>query len=176
MFLYPVKESGSLRKSQKELKKKKIDAVYSSDLLRTKAGATLIASPHNLEVDTFSELREVCFGHWEGMNVDSVLQRFPDELACRAADFLNHRIKNGESLLDLKERVIPCVKNMVLSHPGGSIVCVSHSGVNRIILLWALSGSYEKIYSIKQEYACLNILNFFEDGHVEIEKMNTFLF
>ena len=55
-----------LPSTEKQRKSVKFDAVFSSDLVRAKRTAELIAADRKLAVNTHRLLRERFFGHWEG--------------------------------------------------------------------------------------------------------------
>jgi broad specificity phosphatase PhoE len=49
---------------------------------------------------------------------------------------------------------------MVRRHPGRPIAVVAHGGVNRIILCALLRIPLEHLFTIEQDYAALNVLEF----------------
>src|SRR5437660_1745481 len=57
----------------------KIDAVYCSDMKRTRDTAAIIASGHNVIATPLSELREIDHGKWEGMVHKEVEKKFAKE-------------------------------------------------------------------------------------------------
>ncbi|MZH41566.1 MAG: histidine phosphatase family protein, partial [Nitrospinae bacterium] len=71
------------------LKEEPFKAVYSSDLKRTRESAQLLTKPHNLEPVAYSELRELCFGEWEGLSISEVEEKYPNQLGERMKDIEN---------------------------------------------------------------------------------------
>lgn len=59
-------------------------AIYSSDLLRARQTAELIAESLGLTVTLEPRLREMNLGAWEGMFSDEIEAQYPQELAERA--------------------------------------------------------------------------------------------
>src|SRR3972149_6993619 len=57
-------------------------------------------------------------------------------------------------------------------HKGDNVVIVSHGGVNRIVLLWSLNMALKDFYRLQQNYAALNIVNFYDNGNSIVELMN----
>src|SRR6266542_2127760 len=49
-----------------------IDAVYASDLSRTRRSAQILAEPHGLPTIEVPELREFAMGSWEGLTADEI--------------------------------------------------------------------------------------------------------
>ena len=66
-----ITETGirQMERLRDRLKEKTLAAVYSSDLLRTKKGAQIIAQPHGLRPESFREFREMDFGRWQGIEL-----------------------------------------------------------------------------------------------------------
>lgn len=142
-----------------------IKAIFSSDLDRTATGARLIARYHDAPVELVPDLREMRFGKWEGLTLEEVRLRFPEQLAKRQADLLNFSAPGGgESLAGFAERILTCFKQRLLGQGPGDWVLVGHGGVNRVILCDALGLPLASMYSMQQDYGCLNIIDYFDDG------------
>lgn len=145
-----------------------IQCVYSSDLKRTRIGAELMAKPHDIAPVAFPQLRELCFGEWEGMSVEQVNQKYPDQLAKRLKNIATFSVQGGETFKQLADRVIPKFEEIVARHTEEQIVVVAHGGVNRVILAHLLEIPTQNIFRIQQEYGALNIIQFY-DGQPVLE-------
>lgn len=145
------------------LKEVPLSAVYSSDLRRTIIGAEMLAAGRNLTPLPCPEFRELCFGVWEGLTLAEIQEQYPEELAARFRDLAGYRIPRGESLSDVRARVIPKLKELLARHRGESLALVAHAGVNRVILCDALNLPLEHIFRLDQAYGCLNIIDYFPD-------------
>jgi alpha-ribazole phosphatase len=142
-----------------------IKAIYSSDLKRSVISARIIARHHDVPLHVMPELREIYFGDWEGLSLSEIRQRFPEELDKRKADLLNYRIPgNGESIGDLSERIIACFRKILDQQAGSDFLLVGHGAVNRIILCDALGLDLARLFSIQQDYGCLNIIDYLPDS------------
>ncbi len=139
-----------------------IHSVYSSDLKRTRIGAELIAKPHGLTPAAYPELRELCFGAWEGMSVEEVNEKYPGQLAERLKNIAAFSVEGGENFFQLSERVIPRYEDIVARHKDGQIVIVAHGGVNRVILAYILGIPVKNLFRIQQEYGTLNIIQYYD--------------
>lgn len=139
-----------------------ISAVYCSDLKRCLTGAQMIAGHHDVPIHALSELREIYFGEWEGLTFKEIRERYPDELSKREADILNYQPPgNGESITGLAERVLTCAKNIVEQQKGDDLLIVGHAVVNRVLLCSALGLDLSRMFSLRQDYGCLNIIDYF---------------
>ncbi|MBI4378277.1 MAG: histidine phosphatase family protein [Nitrospinae bacterium] len=154
------------------LENEPIKAVYSSDLLRTIKGARIIAERHSLEAISLKELRELNYGIWEGKRVDDIKRLYPDDVEARYSDIVNFRIRGGETLREMRERVLLGIEGIIHNHRGESVVVVAHGGVNRIIIVWSLDMDLKNFFRIKQDYAALNIISFYNNEKAIVELMN----
>ena len=59
----------------------KVAAIYASPMGRTVETASILAAPHELEVQKRDGLREISHGHWEQMTRQEVDKKFPEEAA-----------------------------------------------------------------------------------------------
>ena len=148
------------------LKEEPFKAVYSSDLKRTRESAQLLTKPHNLEPVAYSELRELCFGEWEGLSISEVEEKYPNQLGERMKDIENFKVKGGETFEQLQQRVVPRFEEIIARHPNEQIAMVCHGGVNRVILSHLLEVPIKRIFRVKQEYAALNIIQYYGDEPV----------
>jgi alpha-ribazole phosphatase len=138
-------------------------AVYASNLRRSRDGAVRLCQERELEPQVIPEFREIHFGVWEGLTFSEIAERHPEELASRFQDLANFRSPGGESLVDVGDRVLPRLKEVVAAHPGQSLALVAHAGVNRVILCDALSLPLQHLFRLDQNYGCLNIIDYFPD-------------
>jgi alpha-ribazole phosphatase len=147
----------------RQLQSAPLAAVYTSSLKRSRDGAARLCEGRGLTPQPIPEFRELHFGVWEGLTFEEIAEHYPEELASRLQDLANFRIPGGESLLDVRERALPRLQELVAAHPGQSLALVAHAGVNRIILCEALSLPLEHLFRLDQNYGCLNIIDYFPD-------------
>lgn len=153
-----------------------LQAVYCSPLIRALNSAEIIAEPHGLKPIVIPDFRERSFGVWEGMSFDEIKARYPEGFEAWTGDPLRYSPLQGESTLEVKERVIREL-NRILNHYSNSaarsnssndlddisIAIVAHGGVNRVILCQMMGIPLENIFRIEQDYGCINIIEFCED-------------
>ena len=110
-----------------------VTAIYSSDLSRALETARYLGRALGLEVVREEGLRERCFGEFEGQTFAEVEAALPEQaLRWRKRDpeFAPPR---GESLLDLRQRVVQAAGRLAAQHPGELIALVGHGGVLDIL-------------------------------------------
>jgi alpha-ribazole phosphatase len=154
------------------LGKHPLDAVYSSDLDRSRYCAELIAEAHGLSVSAHESLRELHIGDWEGRTWAELQEAYPDDWRARMQDLVNFQVPGGESLQDAADRIRPTIQNILAKHPGADVALVAHGGVNRIILLDAIGAPLEQAFSIEQDFGCLNIIDYYADGNSVLKLLN----
>jgi alpha-ribazole phosphatase/probable phosphoglycerate mutase len=72
----------------------------------------------------------------------------------------------------MAQRVLPTVHSLVARHRGMEIALVGHGGVNRVILLDAIGAPLDRMFAIEQDYACLNIIDYSNDGRTTVRLLN----
>ncbi len=148
-----------------------LKAIYSSNLSRAIKSAEIIAKPHFLEPVIIPELRERNFGLWEGMSFDEIKEKYPKEFDAWVRNPFKFSPVGGESTLEVRERVIKVIDEIIGNHNGKHIAIIAHGGVNRIILCHFLGIPLENIFRIEQDYGCMNIIEFWE-GYPVIKLLN----
>ena len=111
-----------------------IDAIYTSDLARARQTVQALADALALPLTATAGLRERCFGAMEGLTFTEVEARWPD-----AAEQWRRRTPDwradagGESLQDLRRRVLATVDALAAPHRGQQIALFLHGGVLDIL-------------------------------------------
>ena len=96
--------------------------IVTSPLSRCAALARVIGQARGLAVDTDPRLTEMDFGAWEGVPWADIPRH---ELDAWAADLLHARPHGGESVADLRARVLPALRD----HAQAGTLVVTHHGV-----------------------------------------------
>ena len=111
-----------------------IAAIYSSDLVRASQTAHVVADRLGLAVVEEAGLREIDVGSWSGLTRAEVEQRFPEGYARWLRGDIGH---DGETREELSERVVGAVERIAASHPGDTILAVTHGGAIRALRRYA---------------------------------------
>ena len=158
----------------KRMAKEKLSGVYSSDLQRAMLVAEAVGRAQKPRRKPVLEknLRELNLGIWERLTYDQISKQYPEELEARYRDLPNFAIEGGESLEQLAERVIPVFQKIIAEEKGQRVCVIAHGGVNRVFLAKLLGAPLDRVFRIEQQYACLNIIDVYEDGIPIIKAMN----
>lgn len=138
----------------KRLKNEKIDAFYSSDLKRAVMTAEEVLKYHNKHLIKTSLLRELNFGHLEGISYE----KYIEIINCYCLKKSEFRNPKGESYEDIKRRVRVFLKEILRKHKNQNVAIFAHGITNRVIIGELIKLPPEKIAEIKQENTCVNII------------------
>ena len=133
-------------------------AVYSSDLVRTRRSADLVAAPHGLRPIALAGLREFAMGQWEGLTAEEIRALAPDSFAAWMADVGRFQFPGGENLEQVAARSWAAFEDIVAAHEGQRVAIVAHGGSLRAILCRALGMALDRLLALGQDYAGLSML------------------
>ena len=109
-----------------------LDAVYASDLLRAFNTAVPHARLRGLPVIPCRGLRELAFGEWEGVPLDTIKSECSDEYFIGwKQHFYTYRAPGGESVRESVLRVGAALAEIAREHRGGAVLAASHAAVIR---------------------------------------------
>jgi len=111
-----------------------VDAVWSSDLYRTKATARAIYGPKNLMLHTEPTLRELRMGEWEDLTWGEVRRLYPEKLERFNATDPDWSVPHSERFEDLAARMEAAVRRLASQYPSQTIAIFSHGMAIRQLL------------------------------------------
>ena len=148
-------------------------AVHASPLSRAVRTAEAIAGPLGLPVALAPDLVDIDYGQWQGLTPDEARQRWPDEVQAWYEAPHTARIPGGETLAALQARAMAAVGELAARYEGQTIVLVSHTVVNRAILLRALGAGLACFWRLRQDNGALNILEVENKGFTLVTMNDT---
>ncbi|MBU0515958.1 MAG: histidine phosphatase family protein [Proteobacteria bacterium] len=149
-----------------------VDAVYASDLTRARVGGEVLSSILDRPLTLRPEFQEINFGQWEGLNFEELERDWPGEFKRRYQDLYHHRPPQGETIAEMEARVGAALERLIDTHRHRSFLLVAHAGVNRVILCRAIGLGPEHLFKLDQDYGCLNVIDFFDDGRSLVKLVN----
>lgn len=161
-----MRQINALAERMKEIH---LDALYSSDLSRTKTTATAITKYHDLALNTDKRLREVCMGVWEGMSWGDVIFADPVQYDYFSNDPASWHIEGGESWDHLQNRIYEAITDIASRHDGQTIAIVSHGTAIRALmcLLWGVES--KDIHTVRHgDNTCVSLLHV-EGKEIQVE-------
>jgi probable phosphoglycerate mutase len=111
----------------------RIDAVVASDLQRAMQTAQAVSALHDLPLHTDAELRERCYGGFEGLLYSDIERRYPADYALWQARDIDAVMPSGErqaeSFRQFYDRSVDAIVGWAERHAGKTVVVVAHGGV-----------------------------------------------
>jgi len=146
---YPltIKGAKEIEKLIPWFKKKNIDLIFSSDLLRTKETAQIIAGALNKKITYDKQLREHDFGAYNGRTHEDWHSLFGDK-----TNQYSIRPPSGENLKDVQKRMIDFLKMVDKKYENKTILIISHA--NPIIAAVSAYQGYknEETFNLGKKY------------------------
>lgn len=114
------------------LRNETVDRIYSSDRIRAVNSAKIIFRGRRIKVET--DLREISFGVFEGLNYKEILQRYPDIYSGWMKNPFDSLIPGGELPADFRRRVLGTFKSIVSLNKDKAVAIVTHGGPVNVIV------------------------------------------
>ncbi|MDO8498133.1 MAG: histidine phosphatase family protein [bacterium] len=131
---------------------KGVTHIYSSSLLRAKQTANIIISKLNIPVSFHDELSEVRMGSLAGKSWEQMDDGLELKKKHRTVQF-NYRPYGGESVEDVKKRLIPFFKKINAKHKDNEALIITHGAMIRLIYLLEHG---ESIYETEKHVSLLS--------------------
>jgi len=150
------------------------DAIYCSDLERTRATLEPFTKITTTPVRFTQILREKSFGELEGHSGEMYRRKLQSSGQTR----IEYRPPNGENFLDVRARLLPFLDSLHSNHSGESILLMTHGGVVRVLLTLLLDLPLEELLQQEIRNASMNIVSFnphsLDEKRVESYALNDF--
>ena len=154
----------------KKLAKVSFSKIYTSSSKRAVATANILKNNPSIPIIEEDNLKEINFGDWEGKTKKEINECFENEFESLwiTPHLYDHSQHQGESLLDLRERVGNVIQNILNSNEEGNILIVTHAVVLATIVAHLKQSPIEKLWDLPYVHGTsLTIINF--SGEKELE-------
>jgi len=115
-----------------------VSSIWTSQLKRTQQTTEYLDCPTTIE----KGINEINAGDHDSMTYEEIAENFADEFAMRDKDKLRYRYPNGESYLDVLDRVEPVMKKMLQED---KLLVISHQATLRCVLTLILGTELEEL-------------------------------
>lgn len=146
------------RKAALALKDIPIDRAISSPLSRSFETCRMAADYHHLTVMKDPRLIEISHGLWEGIHADEIEARYPKEFHLWHTHPEQVQMPEGENLEDVRKRAREAFDEYARKYDGETVLVAAHDAVNKAIICDLLGLSMGHSWQIKQDNACINVL------------------
>ena len=127
----------------------RIEAIYSSDLLRAYHTATPTAERFSLPIVKDERLREIYAGEWDGRTFSDIEQNFADDFSVWRENFSAARPTGGESVPEVYRRVVPRLLEIAALHDGETVLVTTHATVVRALHAYANGFSSDEMGKVR---------------------------
>jgi broad specificity phosphatase PhoE len=124
----PLNQAGraEVQSLARQLSGQAFAAIFTSDLMRARETAEIIAESLGLPVTPEPRLREINQGEWEGQFVEAIKARSAELWDQRTIDPANFHPPGGESVAEVARRTEAAISNIAHLYPAGSVLIISH--------------------------------------------------
>jgi alpha-ribazole phosphatase len=165
-----------------------VTAAYTSDLGRARQTAEIALAGRESLLMTAPELRETCFGAWEGLQAREIADRYPAEWDAWIRDPVHARPPGGETVEDVHRRVVFFYRSIVDAGNGKhqprdwfsyrasgplraegedqTILVVTHGGPVRALLTYLLEVRLDLYWRFGIRPASVSILDVYPEGAI----------
>jgi broad specificity phosphatase PhoE len=147
-------------------------AVYASPLDRTMKTAEAIAQAQGLTAQPLDGLIDINFGQFQGLLATEAKQRHPKLFHAWMKVPHTVHFPGGESLAIVRSRITATLDGVVARHSDQTVVLVSHTVVNRVVLCVVLGWGNDRFWRMHQETCAVNVFDVEGDSAFTIVQLN----
>lgn len=144
------------------LKNVHLDLCISSPLKRSFLTCKACADLHRLPVHSDKRLTEINHGAWEGELACEIQAHYPEEFKKWHTEPHKVQMPGGENLEDVRRRARAAFNEYAEKYEGKTILVAAHDAVNKAIICDLLGLDMSHFWHIKQDNACINVLEYNE--------------
>jgi probable phosphoglycerate mutase len=148
-----------------------LSRVYHSPMLRTTQTGEAIAAT-KLELTADSRLKEIGFGDWEMLEM-AQLETDELELVKSWRGSLDVAPPNGESVMDMQERVWSALSEIIEDNRGKSVAVATHMMPTRAFAAAAFKGARNAYFNLNSSPGGISIYRFFDMEFAEVFVLNS---
>lgn len=149
-----------------------LDYIVSSDLLRAKHTAALLAENRAIPILEKKKLREIHFGNWENKNFEYIMKHDAQNYKNWCQNWKTAQIPNGESFEVFYNRVVEVLEELITNYKEKTIAVVAHNGPLCVFLCELTGGGKNSFWHFKIEQQAYCSI-FIEQETIIIEKINS---
>lgn len=138
------------------------DVIYSSPATRCIQSAQMIAKVFKQEFEIIPELNSRNWGDWNGLTLDSIVEKYDLHYEDGIPSVIATTPKNGEGIVDFNKRVDETVQNIVDKNIGNRVIVVTGANVIQSVVATTLGVPPEKQSRILIKTGSATQISYFE--------------
>ncbi|WP_418300897.1 histidine phosphatase family protein [Lysinibacillus fusiformis] len=112
------------------------DGIYTSSSLRAVRTAEIISGEQKVAIIRSDQLKEINLGEWEGQIQEDIEKKDPERFKSFWKTPHLFKLNSGESFIEVQNRVLPELKDIISNHIGRNILIVTHTVVVKILMAY----------------------------------------
>ena len=144
----------------------RIDAAYSSDLIRCQDTAKAILAKHDITLQATPDLRERFYGVFEGLTVAERQSRYPEMFAASVVNNLDFAPTDGETPRETIRRMTPVIDGIRRRHADETALIVGHGGSLRAAVIALMELPDESTWRFVMANCSLSVFDTYHNNTV----------
>ena len=171
----PLNERGIKQSEQLALwaSEQKFDRLFSSTSSRAHDVAQMISEKIDIDVEADVRLCEFDQGIFDGMPLEKIRNKYPEFIqSWRNDDPSNLRMPQGETFLEVQQRMIEVCEEIALKNNGANIAVMSHNLAIKSALCFGIDIPLIKFRNITVDLASCSVISIEPNQWWRVERMN----
>ncbi len=158
---FPLNKRGLVQAQDlaREFKKIPVKYIYSSPLYRARQTAEAISQQCGVEIKIEESFNNIELGSWEGRFMKEIAEQYPEEWELWVHNPEKLKVKDMETLYDVRKRAKACLDNLVSKHSGETLAVVSHRAVLKPLIAACLNIASPYFWKIHLDTASYSLLS-----------------
>lgn len=137
-----------------------LHAIYSSPLQRALKTAEAIAEGRDLPLHVEPDLVEIDHGAWSGLEREEVARGYPELYRLWREEPTRAAMPQGESILQVSERVVAAVNRLVEAHPQQTLLLCTHDAALRALVCSLLGLNLDRMWWLRLDSGSLSTVEY----------------
>ena len=134
----------------------KVEAIYSSPLIRAMKTAQILARKFNLQPQIADGLIDIDYGEWQGLSLEEAKDSQLYSLWLHSPHLAT--FPRGENLEQVQKRAVTQLNSLLRKHPEQTILLVSHKVVCKVLVLSLLGLNLSHFWRVEQDTCAINLI------------------
>lgn len=162
----PLNNNGILqaRKMAEQMSQHQLEQIYSSDLGRAYQTAEILAAAAETPLQPDERLREIHQGDWQGLRLQEIQDRYPQQLQTFHDYPAGPTPTGGESITAVQKRMLAAFNTYMRAHPRGAFALISHGLAIATLRVYLEGQSLDQVWNYIPPNA--------EPLHIQMENWN----
>ncbi len=160
------------RKLAEELTNYNITRVYSSPLSRARETAEIIGARTGTEVTPKEAFNNIELGNWQGKPKEDIKRDYPELWHQWVYEPDALQIPDGETLVNIVNRIKPAIKQIIRDDAGRDVVIVSHRSILKLTMGCLLGLEKNYFWKFHVDNCSYSIFKYSEDRGIMVTLLN----